>query len=35
LTAQTRVRGQDAEQLVGAIVEATPVPVENVRVEGR
>src|SRR5690349_10315660 len=35
MTAQTRLRQQDAEGIVAEIVGKLPVPVENVRVEGR
>jgi MoxR-like ATPase len=35
ITAQSRLRGQDAEQIVTSIVGNTPVPVEQLRNEGR
>ncbi len=35
VTAQSRLRGQDAEQLIHEIVSKTPVPVENVGIEER
>jgi MoxR-like ATPase len=35
VTAQSRLRGQDAEQIIHEVVSKTPVPVENVHVEGR
>jgi MoxR-like ATPase len=35
VTAQSRLRGQDAEQIIHEVVSKTPVPVENIHVEGR
>jgi MoxR-like ATPase len=35
VTAQSRLRGQDAEQVIHEVVSRTPVPVENMRTEGR
>jgi MoxR-like ATPase len=35
ITSQSRLRGQDAEQIVTGIVGNTPVPVEQLRNEGR
>ena len=34
-TAQSRLRGQDAEQIITDVLKSTPVPVENIGVEGR
>ncbi len=35
ITAQSRLRGQDAEQIVRAVLDQTPVPVERVGADGR
>jgi MoxR-like ATPase len=35
VTAQSRLRGQDAERVIQDVLDRTPVPVENVRIEGR
>jgi MoxR-like ATPase len=34
-SAQSRLRGQNADQIIADVVSHTPVPVENVRTEGR
>jgi MoxR-like ATPase len=34
VTAQSRLRGQDAERIIQDVVEKTPVPVEQLRAEG-
>jgi MoxR-like ATPase len=34
-SAQSRLRGQNADQIIADVVGHTPVPVENVRTEGR
>ncbi len=34
-SAQSRLRGQNADQIIADVVAHTPVPVENVRTEGR
>jgi MoxR-like ATPase len=35
VSAQSRLRGQDADQIIEDVVRQTLVPVEDVRVEGR
>jgi MoxR-like ATPase len=35
VTAQSRLRGQDAERVIQDVINRTPVPVENVSIEGR
>jgi MoxR-like ATPase len=35
ITAQSRLRGQDAEQVVRAVLDQTPVPVERLGADGR
>ena len=34
-TTQSRLRGQDADQIIADVLKSTPVPVENIGIEGR